>query len=157
MTRALSFTLYVFGLVTAVITIPLVVAGPTLVDQALPPRLDFLNNFYWPTVLVLSVIFLATLYHVSIPVRGSWKWQLPGAALTMVIWGGGSLALRWVLDTTASSSTSIYGPLAAPIAIMLWLYLLAIAILIGAAFNATVSPPPVREAVPEASADPRAS
>jgi len=34
--------------------------------------------------------------------------------------------------------TSIYGPLAAPIVLLLWLYLLAIAVLIGAAFNAAV-------------------
>jgi membrane protein len=31
---------------------------------------------------------------------------------------------------------SIYGPLAAPIAVLLWLYLLSIAVLIGAAVNA---------------------
>jgi membrane protein len=37
---------------------------------------------------------------------------------------------------TASDSKSIYGPLAAPIAVLLWLYLLAIAVLIGAAVNA---------------------
>ena len=45
--------------------------------------------------------------------------------------------LRWVLTVSASDSTSIYGPLAAPIAIMIWLYILAIALLIGAALNAS--------------------
>ena len=44
--------------------------------------------------------------------------------------------LRWVLTATAAESRSIYGPLAAPIAVLLWLYLLAIAVLIGAAVNA---------------------
>ena len=33
-------------------------------------------------------------------------------------------------------STSIYGPLAAPIVVLIWLYFLAIAVLIGAALNA---------------------
>ena len=37
---------------------------------------------------------------------------------------------------TAADSRSIYGPLAAPIAVLLWLYILSIAILIGAALNA---------------------
>ena len=46
------------------------------------------------------------------------------------------LLLRWVLTVTAADSRSIYGPLAAPIAVLLWLYLLAIAVLIGAAVNA---------------------
>ena len=35
----------------------------------------------------------------------------------------GSYVLRWVLTVTAADSRSIYGPLAAPIAVLLWLYL----------------------------------
>ncbi len=135
-TRMLSFLLYVLGLVTGVVTIPLVVAGPRLVRQVVPARLEFLNELYWPIVLVLCICFLATLYHVSVPVRTSWHYNLPGAALTMGIWVFGSFLLRWVLTTTAQDSTSIYGPLAAPIVVMLWLYLLSIAVLIGAALNA---------------------
>jgi membrane protein len=135
-TRMLSFSLYVMGLVTGVITIPLVVAGPGLVDRVVPQRLDFVNELYWPIVLVMCICFLATLYHVSVPVRTSWRYNLPGAALTMTMWIFGSYLLRWVLTGTAKGSTSIYGPLAAPIVVMLWLYLLSIAVLIGAAVNA---------------------
>jgi len=135
-TRILSFGLYVMGLLTGVITIPLVVAGPRLVDRVLPERLGILNELYWPIVIVLCVFFLATLYHVSVPVRTSWRFNLPGAALTMTIWIFGSYLLRWVLTSTAQGSTSIYGPLSAPIVVMLWLYLLSIAVLIGAAVNA---------------------
>jgi membrane protein len=135
-TRVLSFSLYVLGLVTGVITLPLVVAGPSLVRRVVPKRMDFLNELYWPIVIVLCICFLATLYHVSVPVRTSWRFNLPGAALTMVIWIFGSYLLRWVLTSTAKGSTSIYGPLAAPIVVMLWLYLLSIAVLIGAALNA---------------------
>jgi len=135
-TRVLSFSLYVMGLVTGVVTIPLVVAGPQLVDRLLPARVDFLNGLYWPIVVVLCVCFLATLYHVSVPVRTSWRYNIPGAALTMLLWVLGSFLLRWVLTHTAKGSTSIYGPLAAPIVVMLWLYLLSIAVLIGAAVNA---------------------
>jgi membrane protein len=136
-TRVLSFCLYVLGLITGIVTIPLVVAGPGLVDRVLPERLDALNQLYWPAVLVLCICFTATLYHVSVPVRTSWRYNLPGAVLTMVIWVAGSAVLRWVLTTTAADSTSIYGPLAAPIAILIWLYIIAIAVLIGAALNAS--------------------
>ena len=135
-TRALSFLLYVLGMLTGVITIPLVVAGPTLIRRWLPDRFDFLNALYWPTVLLLGILFLATLYHVSVPVRNAWRFNLPGAVFTMFCWVFGSALLRLVLVGTAQGSTSIYGPLAAPIAVLLWLYLLAIAILIGAALNA---------------------
>jgi membrane protein len=136
-TRVLSFSLYVLGLLTGIVTIPLVVAGPGLVDRVVPERLDALNQLYWPAVLVLCICFTATLYHVSVPVRTSWRYNLPGAVLTMVIWVAGSAVLRWVLTTTAADSTSIYGPLAAPIAILIWLYIIAIAVLIGAALNAS--------------------
>jgi membrane protein len=135
-TRVLSFSLYVMGLLTGVVTLPLVVAGPSLVRKVVPERLDFINELYWPIVIVLSICFLATLYHVSVPVRTSWRFNLPGATLTMVIWIFGSDLLRWILTSTAKGSTSIYGPLAAPIVVMLWLYLLSIAVLIGAALNA---------------------
>ena len=135
-TRATSFVLYVLGMLTGVVTIPLIVAGPTLVRRALPSQLGFLNSLYWPTVLVLCICFLATLYHVSVPVRTKWRFNIPGAIFTMVCWILGSYLLRVILVGTAQNSTSIYGPLAAPIAILLWLYILSIAVLIGAALNA---------------------
>ncbi len=135
-TRALSFVLYVMAMLTGMVSIPLVVAGPTLVERWLPQRFEFLMSFYWPLVLLLCICFLATLYHVSVPVRTNWAFNLPGATFSLVAWIAGSFVLRWVLTVTAAESRSIYGPLAAPIAVMLWLYLLAIAVLIGAAVNA---------------------
>ena len=135
-TRALSFVLYILAVVTGVLTLPLVVAGPSLVRDVLPPQAVFLMEFYWPTVIVVSVCFLATLYHVSVPVRTNWSFNLPGATFALLSWVVGSFLLRWVLTVTAADSDSIFGPLAAPIAMLLWLYLLAIAVLVGAAVNA---------------------
>ncbi|RYB91949.1 YihY/virulence factor BrkB family protein [Nocardioides oleivorans] len=135
-TRALSFVLYVMAMITGAVSLPLVVAGPGLVDRLLPAQLDFVNSLYWPAVLLISICFLATLYHVSVPVRTSWSFNLPGAAFALFCWIAGSALLRWVLTATAAESRSIYGPLAAPIAVLLWLYLLALAVLIGAAVNA---------------------
>jgi membrane protein len=136
-TRALSFLLYILAMITGAISIPLVVAGPSLVQQALPDRLGFVMSFYWPIVIVICICFLATLYHVSVPVRTNWSFNLPGATFSLLCWIFGSALLRWVLTSTASESRSIYGPLAAPIAVLLWLYVLALAVLIGAAVNAS--------------------
>jgi membrane protein len=135
-TRALSFVLYILAMLTGMVSLPLVVAGPSLIRDWLPPRFEFVMSFYWPIVIVLCICFLATLYHVSVPVRTNWAFNLPGAIFSLVAWIAGSFALRWVLTVTAAESRSIYGPLAAPIAVLLWLYLLAIAVLIGAAVNA---------------------
>ncbi|WP_231123687.1 YihY/virulence factor BrkB family protein [Nocardioides sambongensis] len=135
-TRALSFVLYILALVTGAVSIPLLIAGPELVRRWLPNRAEFLMHFYWPTVIVVCICFLATLYHVSVPVRTNWSFNLPGACFSLVAWIIGSYVLRWVLTVTAADSRSIYGPLAAPIAVLLWLYVVALAVLIGAAVNA---------------------
>ena len=135
-TRALSFLLYVLGMITGVITIPLVVAGPTLVAKWLPDGLDWLNQLYWPTVLVLASASWRRSTTCRCRCGPRWRYNLPGAVFTMFCWVFGSALLRIVLVGTASGSTSIYGPLAAPIAVLLWLYLLSIAVLIGAALNA---------------------
>ena len=135
-TRALSFALYLLAMVTGVVSLPLVVAGPGLVADWLPDRLDFLIHFYWPVVVVISICFLATLYHVSVPVRTNWSFNLPGATFSLFCWIVGSYLLRWFLTATAADSRSIYGPLAAPIAVLLWLYLVSVAVLVGAAVNA---------------------
>ena len=136
-TRALSFSLYVVFLFAGVVLLPLVLAGPSLVNRLLPHQLDLIASLYWPIVLIGSVCILATLYHLSVPVRSRWRGELPGATLTLMIWIGGSALLRWILDLSTGSST-IYGPLAAPIAVLIWLYVISIAMLIGAAFNAAV-------------------
>jgi len=135
-TRALSFLLYVLAMLTGVVSVPLVVAGPSLVRRWAPERFGFVSAFYWPVVIVVCICFLATLYHVSVPVRTNWSFNLPGATFSLVAWIIGSYLLRWVLTVTAADSRSIYGPLAAPIAVLVWLYLVAIAVLIGAAVNA---------------------
>jgi membrane protein len=136
-TRALSFSLYVVFLFAGVVLLPLVLAGPSLVDKVLPNRFELIASLYWPVVLVGSVCILATLYHLSVPVRSHWRGELPGAALTLLMWIGGSALLRLVLSLSTGGS-SIYGPLAAPIAVLIWLYVISIATLIGAAFNAAV-------------------
>jgi membrane protein len=136
-TRALSFSMYVVFLLAAVVLLPLVLAGPSLVDRALPDRLGAIGYLYWPVVLVGTAAALAALYHLAVPVRTRWRSDLPGAALTLLLWLGGSALLRLVLGLSIGSS-SIYGPLAAPIAVLLWLYLINLALLVGAAFNASL-------------------
>ncbi len=134
--RALSFGVYLVGLLLGVVLAPLVLAGPSLVNRVIPSDFDWVNSLYWPVVLVLLLFFLALLYHLSIPVRTKWWRALPGAVLAM----GLVLALSYLLRQLISVSVggeSIYGPLASPIVVLLWLYMLAIAALIGAALNAS--------------------
>jgi membrane protein len=134
-TRALSFCLYSVAVLVGAVVLPLVLLGPSLLRDLLPDRLGFLLTLYWPVVTVLTVASLASLYHVATPRRTSWRRDLPGAVLSLVIWVLASFVVREVVGAS-SSGTSIYGPLAAAITVLIWLYFLAIAVLIGAALNA---------------------
>lgn len=140
-TRALSFGLYVAALALSSLTLPLVLLGPDLVVRILGRAgLDFSSDLlagtlYWAVFLPVAVAGLATLYHLATPVRTPWRRDLPGALLALLIWLGASFGLRAALSASVTG-TSIYGPLTAPIVVMLWLYLLSFAVLIGAALNA---------------------
>ncbi|MFS2293553.1 MAG: YihY/virulence factor BrkB family protein [Actinomadura sp.] len=136
-TRLRAFFLYLVGLVVLLTVIPLLVAGPALVQQALPESAGLVQALYWPVVVTLSIIFLATLYHLSVPVRTPWHRDLPGAVLALLIWIVGSFGLRIFLAGSLSG-VSVYGPLSAAIAVLAWLYVAALAVLIGAALNAEI-------------------
>ncbi|HWV26585.1 MAG TPA: YihY/virulence factor BrkB family protein [Aeromicrobium sp.] len=136
-TRALSFTMYVVALLVGIVLVPLVLAGPDVAADVVPDQVGVLRGLYWPTVLVLSIGFVATLYHIAVPVRTRWRTALPGATFTLLLWVFGSFVVRWALGFS-TGGMSIYGPLAAPIAVLLWLYVISIAVLIGAAINAAI-------------------
>lgn len=153
-TRVLSFSLYIAGLVVGAILVPLVLAGPTLLGRLLPDQLEFLNALYWPVASLLSVVSLTSLFHISTPVRTPWVRDIPGALLTLGIWYLGSFVVRWIISVSVGGA-SIYGPLAAPIVILIWLYVLSIAILIGAALNAAVEKEWPRREIVEARASRR--
>ncbi|HEX6054613.1 MAG TPA: YihY/virulence factor BrkB family protein [Intrasporangium sp.] len=133
--RFLTFGLYTLGVVVAVVLLPLVLLGPAIIEAWLPDRLVMLTLAYWPLVLVLSIAALTTLFHIATPRRASWWRDLPGALLALAIWLLASLVVRTSLEASLGGS-SIYGPLTTPIVLLIWLYALAIAILIGAGLNA---------------------
>jgi membrane protein len=137
-TRALSFSLYLLALALGIVTIPLVLLGPSLLGEMLPDGWDWLGNLYWPLVTLLTVGGLTSLYHVSTPRRSPWLRDAPGAVVTMILWIVASFVVRGTIAASLGGGTSIYGPLSAPIVLLIWLYALAIAVLIGAAANASV-------------------
>ncbi|WP_344918137.1 YihY/virulence factor BrkB family protein [Streptosporangium oxazolinicum] len=137
-TRLMSFGFYLAGLLIGLVVMPVLVLGPAALRGALPADYTVLVDIlYWPVVIIGSVIFLTLLYHVSVPVRTRWWRELPGAMLALVIWIVCAAVLRAVLAAWFSP-VSIYGSLAAPIAVLLWLYITALAVLIGATLNAEV-------------------
>ncbi len=137
-TRALSFSLYLLALALGIVTIPLVLLGPSLLGEILPEGWRWLTKLYWPLVTLLTVGGLTSLYHVSTPRRSPWLRDAPGAVVTMLLWIVASFVVRGTIAASLGGGTSIYGPLSAPIVLLIWLYALAIAVLIGAAANASI-------------------
>ena len=144
-TRLLSLSLYVAALAGAVVVLPLLLLGPGLLADVARTRLGVPETVIvwggvlsWPVLVLVAVAGLASLYHVAPPVRPAWIAGLPGAGLALALWVLASLALRQVVGGGLGRS-SVYGPLAAPVAVLVWLYLLALAVLVGAALNATLA------------------
>lgn len=144
--RALALGLTVGGLIGAVALIPLMVVGPRLLraltpDDLADAGLQAVSWAYWPAMAALAIAALATLYHVGVPWRTPWLRDLPGAALAMVLWLASAAALRGYLaldGTSIGGGEQVYQQLGTPIAVVLWLWVSAIAVLLGAELNAEI-------------------
>jgi len=136
-TRLMAFLLFLVALLIGSVALPLMVAGPDAVVNLVSWSTTVVQILYWPVVIVLSIIFLTTLYHVSVPVRSPWIEDVPGALVALGMWVLGSFLLRIYLANTVEGPT-IYGSLAAPVAVLLWIGVSAFAVLVGAAVNAAI-------------------
>src|SRR5262249_39389888 len=92
---------------------------------------------YYPTLVVLLLIGLTTLYHLAPPRRLPWRRGVPGAALAFAVFFGGAAGLRSYITFIVHQSHA-YGTLAGPIAALLFLFVLGLGGLLGAEFNAAI-------------------
>lgn len=140
--RLLALRLYLYFVLISIVVLPLLVLGRSHFVQLFPSgsqhAVDVITAVgYWPFVVLLSLSLLATLYHRAVPAALPWRRALPGAVAAALLWLAGSILLRdWL--AFAFRSTATYGPLSAPVAVLLFLYLTALAILFGAELNAEV-------------------
>ena len=140
--RLLALWLFiVFGL-TAVVTLPLLLLGPGLILSWFPQEyqetVGFLITLVYPVlVCVLIVVLLAGLYHVALPRRLPWRRHVPGAIFAMVVFVLGAWGLR-IYVTYFFATTVPYAALAAPIAALLFFFLLGLSVLLGAELNAAI-------------------
>ncbi len=141
--RVLAFCLYLGALITGVVVLPLLVVVPDWILAVTPQEIHgtiapLMRYGYWPILIIVCTALLVTLYHLAVPVRGRWSRDLPGAVVAMLLWLTGSFLLRFSLST-AIAHNPVYGVLAAPVAALLFLYVTALAVLLGAELNAQIS------------------
>jgi len=108
----------------------------------------------WSIALTGSIGIIAVIYHLGTDVsrhmrehmepilglRLDWTWRrsLPGAAFATFLWFLSTL-LFGLYVTRYANYSKVYGSLGAAIALMFWLYLIALSVLVGAEFNAQLS------------------
>lgn len=137
----------------AVVTIPLValalvafVVGPLLgggreVADVFGASDAFASTWSWarwPAAVAVVAALVTTLYHVAPDHRTPWRWDLPGTLAAMIAGGLTSVGLRIYLRFGGSSNVLI-GSLGSVLVVMIWMYLVAIGLLVGAELNAVLA------------------
>ena len=77
----------------------------------------------------------ATLYYYGPYRRQRWRYVWPGAILATVLWLGATSGFAWYVRNIGHYNV-MYGSVGAGIALLVWMYVLAIIALIGCEFNA---------------------
>lgn len=140
--QALLLTFTSGGLIS--IALLTLLAGPHVVHfagrlVAVPASLEHM----WPVlrmgvVFVCFVLALELVYFLGPNMRQHFRSTLPGALFAMILAFSGSYALAFYLDHMANYSR-LYGGMGAVIGLMFWIYLVALATLIGAELNAELA------------------
>lgn len=159
LTRRLLGVVYAaLGVVVVLLTFALAIGGPLLGSgEALAGRLGYGDAFAlawkvgrWPVLVVVVVAFFVLVYRLGPNVAHRWRDCLPGAVLGLVLWLGVSLGLRLYLQLTGGVQAASFDPeqealaaagrmVSALIALVLWIYLSAMAMLVGGEFNAELA------------------
>jgi membrane protein len=142
-TRVMGFVLTLFTLMVAALVAAMVVVGPLLGGgEELAERLGagsafttLWDWFRWPVVFVVVICWGTSVYHFAPRRRTPWRTDLPGAAVATVWWLAVSLGFRVYLDAASSGVNAVFGLLGGALSLLIWLYLLAMGLLVGAEIN----------------------
>ncbi|WP_291415991.1 YihY/virulence factor BrkB family protein [Actinophytocola sp.] len=140
--RIFALLLYMASLGLLVIGLPILALGPEVLPKLFPAawRADiafWVDAFYYPAIGVLIVLALASLYKLALPRKLPWHRGLPGAVLAMIVFLLSSIGLRLYISWITTTGYT-YGALATPIAFLLFVFFIGLAIVIGAYFNAAI-------------------
>ena len=141
--RLIAIALTIALAVFVITALALVMVGPTIA-AALAERLGLgaafewtWNIAQWPVVIALIAIAIGAVNYFAPDAEQDWEWITPGAALSTVLWLVASLGFKIYLANFADYNAT-YGSLGGVIVLMLWFYISALAVLVGAEMNAEI-------------------
>src|SRR5918994_1175616 len=135
-----------FGPVLAlvvIVSVALMLIGPQLVgSMAELVNLDevFVRLWGWlrfPVAFLLLAVVLSVIYRFGPNARQRFRSVVPGAALSVVLWAISSVGFSFYLANFANYGVT-YGSLGAAVGLLLYLYLSASVVLLGAEVNAAI-------------------
>jgi membrane protein len=131
----LSFASIVFTLLSLVLFAILPVALDFLLPFAHRTRL-LVDILRWPALILLVSFAIAGVYRFGPAHKESDRpWGAWGVILTTIVWIGSSMLFALYVSKVASYDVN-YGPLGAVVVLLLWLYIAAFVVLLGAELNA---------------------
>jgi membrane protein len=92
---------------------------------------------HWLGVVVALLAAFSVAYYFGPQIDQEWEWITPGSTLGVLALIAASLGFRAYLHF-GSSYSETYGALAGVVLMMLWLYLAALALLVGAEINCVI-------------------
>jgi membrane protein len=90
--------------------------------------------FYAAIVFLLAMAVLVAIYGIGRPGHTGFRSLLPGAVVATVLWWAADISFGWYVRKMPYDI--IYRGLAAAIGLLLWMFLTAMIVLLGAAYNA---------------------
>ena len=145
--RGLSLLLTLGAILMAVVAIALVAVFPAVVDDLKLGQAGQLaaSIARWVVLALLVLSAVAVLYRYA-PDRANprWRWVSWGAVVALVLWLLGSIGFSWYVDNFGKYNQT-YGALAAVIILLLWLFLSAFVVLLGAEIDAEIERQTVRD------------
>lgn len=93
---------------------------------------------HWPAAILFGIVGLDMTYHLAPALRARLTWFSPGAVVAVAGWGGASLGMRLYVSSVADYNAT-YGSIGAVILLLVWLYLIAGMLLLGAEINAVIA------------------
>lgn len=91
----------------------------------------------WPLIVMLLMVAVALIYYVMPDVKQEFRFITPGSVLAVVVWILASLGFGYYVKTFADYN-AMYGSIGAIIVLLLYFYISAAVLLLGAEMNAVV-------------------